>query len=181
MPSWKSTAASRLCLGAEPAPVRGVQPGSGKLLRVTAVSACTPAGQPVRRRSCRPASGNLCSGCRIGTRHTHERLTRLAFSSKKIGVLTFHRCINYGSYWQARRLVEGLRACGHKVVLLDHHCPAVNKLEWRCALDPALPDHTPRSDLQHYAAKPRSFLKAIEAPPLSPRFKLGFPLRNGGL
>ena len=25
------------------------------------------------------------------------------------GVLTFHRCINYGSYWQARCLMEGLR------------------------------------------------------------------------
>ena len=25
-----------------------------------------------------------------------------------IGVLTFHRCINYGSYWQARCLAEGL-------------------------------------------------------------------------
>ena len=30
----------------------------------------------------------------------------------KIGVLTFHRCINYGSYWQARSLVEGLRSRG---------------------------------------------------------------------
>ena len=26
--------------------------------------------------------------------------------SARIGVLTFHRCINYGSYWQARCLVE---------------------------------------------------------------------------
>src|SRR5690349_8232637 len=42
-------------------------------------------------------------------------------SSLKIGVLTFHRCINYGSYWQARCLVDGLRARGHDAVLLDHH------------------------------------------------------------
>jgi hypothetical protein len=28
---------------------------------------------------------------------------------RRVGVLTFHRCINYGSYWQARCLVEGLR------------------------------------------------------------------------
>ena len=26
--------------------------------------------------------------------------------SRTIGVLTFHRCINYGSYWQARCLVR---------------------------------------------------------------------------
>ncbi len=30
-------------------------------------------------------------------------------SPLRVGVLTFHRCINYGSYWQARCLVEGLR------------------------------------------------------------------------
>ena len=53
---------------------------------------------------------------------------------KKIGVLTFHRCINYGSYWQARCLVEGLRARGHDAVLLDHDSPQVNRAEWRCAL-----------------------------------------------
>jgi hypothetical protein len=102
----------------------------------------------------------------------------VVFARKKIGVLTFHRCINYGSYWQARRLVEGLRSFGHEAVLLDHDCPAINKLEWRCALDPALPKYAPRSDLQLYAAKTRIFLKAVEALPLSPRFKLGFPLET---
>ena len=41
---------------------------------------------------------------------------------KRVGVLTFHKCINYGSYWQARCLAEGLRARGHEVELLDHDC-----------------------------------------------------------
>src|SRR3546814_5805670 len=63
---------------------------------------------------------------------------------RKIGVLTFHRCINYGSYWQARCLVEGLRQRGHDAVLLDHDSPLVNRAEWRCALQPLLP--TPRSE-----------------------------------
>jgi hypothetical protein len=31
---------------------------------------------------------------------------------KKLGILTFHKCINFGSYWQARCLAEGLRARG---------------------------------------------------------------------
>ena len=33
-------------------------------------------------------------------------------TSPKVGVLTFHRSINYGSYWQARCLVEGLAKRG---------------------------------------------------------------------
>ena len=41
-------------------------------------------------------------------------------SLRKIGVLTFHRCINYGSYWQARCLVEGLRDRGFEAELLNH-------------------------------------------------------------
>ena len=60
----------------------------------------------------------------------------------KIGVLTFHRCINYGSYWQARCLVEGLRAAGHDAILLDHVSERVNRAEWRCALSPHLPAPT---------------------------------------
>ena len=37
-----------------------------------------------------------------------------------IGILTFHRCINYGAYWQARCLVEAIRERGHRVYLLDY-------------------------------------------------------------
>ena len=62
----------------------------------------------------------------------------MAFSPAKIGVLTFHRCINYGSYWQARCLVEGLRARGLDAVLLDHDSPRANRAEWRCAFQPML-------------------------------------------
>ena len=40
----------------------------------------------------------------------------------RVGVLTFHRCINYGSYWQARCLVEAIAARGHDAVLLDQAC-----------------------------------------------------------
>jgi hypothetical protein len=51
--------------------------------------------------------------------------------AQRIGVLTFHRCINYGSYWQARCLVEGLRERGHDAVLLDHNSACTNVAEWR--------------------------------------------------
>lgn len=90
----------------------------------------------------------------------------------KIGVLTLHRCFNYGSYWQARCLVEGLRAFGHDAELLDHHDPAVAHAEARCLMQPALPHRTARSDMPAFKAKARGFLQAFEALPLSPRFDL---------
>ena len=96
-------------------------------------------------------------------------------SSLSVGVLTFHRCINYGSYWQARCLVEGLRALGHDAVLLDHDSPAVNRAEWRCALAPVLPEQSPASDRQFYRAKIRKFQDVVAALPLSPAFDLAKP------
>jgi hypothetical protein len=90
----------------------------------------------------------------------------------KIGVLTFHRCINYGSYWQARCLVEGLRARGHDAVLLDHDSRRVNLAEWRCALRPVLPTPVPASDYPLYRDKIRAFFAAFSTLPLSTRFPL---------
>lgn len=94
---------------------------------------------------------------------------------QSIGVLTFHRCINYGSYWQARSLVEGLRARGHDAVLLDHDLPDVTRREWRCAFQPLLPTRSPRSDFPAYKAKARKILAAADALPQSPRFHLHRP------
>jgi hypothetical protein len=93
----------------------------------------------------------------------------------KVGVLTFHRCINYGSYWQARCLVEGLRGLGHDAVLLDHDSPDARRAEWRCAFQPLLPTRTRRTDLPRYAAKVRAFFDAFERLPQSPRFALDRP------
>lgn len=100
--------------------------------------------------------------------------------SRTIGVLTFHRCINYGSYWQARCLVEGLQSRGHKVVLLDHDCGVVNFAEWRCSMQPTLPEPATRSDIAEYKQKVRKFFDAIALLPLSPRFPLHRPEALGG-
>ena len=89
---------------------------------------------------------------------------------KKVGVLTFHKCINYGSYWQARCLVEALRKRGFDAELLDHDCQCVRRAEAKCALQPKLPQHTPARELRHYAAKVRRITKAIAALPQSRRF-----------
>ena len=94
---------------------------------------------------------------------------------KKIGVLTFHKCINYGSYWQARCLVEGVRALGHDAELLDHDCECVRRAEAKCALQPKLPKRTPRNELPSYRAKARKFIDEIARLPLSKRFSLHEP------
>lgn len=99
--------------------------------------------------------------------------------ARKVGVLTFHKCINYGSYWQARCLVEGLRRLGFDAELLDHDCPSVRLAEARCALQPKLPKRTPRHELKHYAAKTRRFSAAIGELPLSPPFPLQEPETAG--
>jgi hypothetical protein len=94
---------------------------------------------------------------------------------KKIGVLTFHNCINYGSYWQARCLVEGLRRQGHDAELLDHESPSVRRAEVRCAFQPKLPERTSRAEMRQYASKTRKFVDAIRRLPLSRRFGLDDP------
>jgi hypothetical protein len=95
--------------------------------------------------------------------------------AKKVGVLTFHKCVNYGSYWQARCLVEGLRARGFHAELLDHDCACVRRAEVKCALQPKLPDRTPRTDLPNYARKVRRFVRSIARLPQSARFSLHRP------
>ncbi|OHV77273.1 polysaccharide pyruvyl transferase family protein [Rhizobium sp. LCM 4573] len=88
---------------------------------------------------------------------------------RKIGVLTFHRCINYGSYWQARCLVEGLGSMGHDAMLLEYQSRRVDRAEWKCALRPV-----PNENGDHalYRAKIRKFFRSIAALPLSEPFPL---------
>jgi hypothetical protein len=100
--------------------------------------------------------------------------------ASRIGVLTFHKCINYGSYWQARCLAEGLRALGHRAEILDHECKQVALAELRCALQPKLPERTRRQEMRHYAAKTRRFFEAFAALPLSRRFPLHDPAALDG-
>ena len=97
----------------------------------------------------------------------------------RVGVLTFHRSVNYGSYWQARCLVEGLAARGHDVRLLDHRSRRVTAAEWRCAFQPALPLRTPRAAMPAYGRKLRRLAAAVDALPLSRPFPLDAPAAAG--
>ncbi|HZY68927.1 MAG TPA: polysaccharide pyruvyl transferase family protein [Devosia sp.] len=91
---------------------------------------------------------------------------------ERIGVLTFHRCINYGSYWQARCLVEGLRGLGYDAVLMDHRSRSIDRAEWRCALAPVWGAENPREE---YRRKTRAFLEAFEELPQTAPFPLERP------
>lgn len=90
----------------------------------------------------------------------------------RLGVLTFHRCINYGSYWQARCLVEGLQSLGYSAVLLDHRDPRVARQEYACALQPLLPVRSDAQDRRRLAQKVRAFAGAQARLPLSAPFGL---------
>lgn len=94
---------------------------------------------------------------------------------RRVGVLTFHRCINYGSYWQARCLALGLSGMGFGAALLDHRSRRIDRSEWRCALRPQGRGDTPSRDRRSYAAKTRRFMAAFDRLPLSARFDLDDP------
>jgi hypothetical protein len=93
----------------------------------------------------------------------------------KIGILTFHRCINYGSYWQTRCLAEELQKRGHDAVILDHYSKRVNIAEWKCALQPTLPTPVPSSDFPFYRKKIEKFYEVFDNLPLSTPFPLEHP------
>jgi hypothetical protein len=93
----------------------------------------------------------------------------------KIGILTFHRCINYGSFWQTRCLVEGIRNLGGNVQVLDHRSESIARAEWRVALRPTLPTPTRHEDVAAYSAKTRKFERAFCSLPLSEPFDIDEP------
>lgn len=93
----------------------------------------------------------------------------------KAGILTFHRCINYGSYWQARCFAEEIARRGHSISILDHRSARVDIAEWKCALQPVLPTPVTDSDRRLYRKKIERFLRSFEELPLSPSFPLDHP------
>jgi len=98
---------------------------------------------------------------------------------KKVGVLTFHSCINYGSFWQAKYLVDGLRLRGVDAEILDHRSDRVTAAELRCALQPTLPVRPSRADRKQYRQKTQKFIDAISRLPMSDPFDLDDPAAAG--
>lgn len=92
-----------------------------------------------------------------------------------IGVLTFHRCINYGTYWQARSLLAGLVARYGNAVLIDHASSRVSAAERKCGFHPILPARNRFPDALRYGEKMLKFLRDIARLPRSRRFPLDAP------
>lgn len=97
------------------------------------------------------------------------------FQQRKVGILTFHRCINYGSYWQAKGLIEGLRTWGIDACLVDYCDARATASEYRVALRPTLPSPVPAEDVPDYRAKVRQFEHKFTEFPLTPAFELDEP------
>lgn len=97
------------------------------------------------------------------------------YETAAIGLLTFHRCFNYGSYWQARALLEGLGTMGRKAVVMDHRSPRVETAERQCGLRPTLPMANRPFDGVRYGSKMLKFSMAIAALPKTPGFALEEP------
>jgi hypothetical protein len=97
----------------------------------------------------------------------------------RIGVLTFHKCINYGSYWQAKSLIEWLRSHGLTAELLNYNSPRANAAELKCAYRPSLPIPAPRSDRPFYRKKIEKFFRAFAELPTSLEFPLEDPSSAG--
>lgn len=94
---------------------------------------------------------------------------------QRIGILTFHKCFNYGAYWQARCLVEGIQAMGHHSIILDHWSWAANMAEWKCGFLPFKRNLRALADCAAYGRKLLAFEQARARFPLSRSFPLDRP------
>lgn len=90
----------------------------------------------------------------------------------RVGVLTYHKCFNYGAYWQASCLANAVRARGHDAVILNHESWRATLREWICGLNPVTPAFSPLQAYPGYARKISGFLRAGARLPLSRKFAL---------
>ncbi len=93
---------------------------------------------------------------------------------KKIGILTFHRCINYGAYWQVRCLSDFFRRAGHDVQVLDYRSKAYYVREFDHAIRPFRPLVVKR-DFPSLMTKTMKFVFAQQRLKRTPLFSLTDP------
>nr|WP_246734171.1 polysaccharide pyruvyl transferase family protein [Oharaeibacter diazotrophicus] len=90
-------------------------------------------------------------------------------------MLTFHRRVDYGSYWQTRCLLAGLARRGHAAVVADHASDHVRRAELACALAPLGDGPAARADVPDKVARIRAFRRAVAELPLSKRVDIARP------
>lgn len=92
---------------------------------------------------------------------------------KRVGILTFHRCINYGAYWQVQSLSDYFRDEGHEVQVLDYRSKPYFAKELQHALRPFRP--APKSDVLRFLLKTAKFVRAQQRMQRTPMFSLHAP------
>lgn len=92
---------------------------------------------------------------------------------KKIGILTFHRCINYGAYWQVRCLSDFFARAGYAPQVLDYGWRGFFLNELKHALRPFR--GAPKSDILRFAAKTLRCYAAQQRIRRTPSFPLTRP------
>ena len=92
---------------------------------------------------------------------------------KKIGILTFHRCINYGAYWQVRCLGDYFARAGYAPQVLDYGWKGFFLNELKHALRPF--KGAPKGDILRFTAKTLKCYGAQQRIRRTPSFALRSP------
>ena len=92
---------------------------------------------------------------------------------KKIGILTFHRCVNYGAYWQVRCLSDFFVRSGYEPQVLDYSWRGFFVKEISHALRPFR--GAPKTDVLRFAAKTLRCYRAQQGIRRTRRFLLSNP------
>jgi hypothetical protein len=114
-----------------------------------------------------PEIGPAASHLQLATPHASR------VGAKRVGILTFHRCINYGAYWQVRSLTDYFRSEGHDVQVLDYRSKRYFSKELQHALRPFRP--APKTDVFRFLLKTVKFIRAQQRMDRTPMFSLHSP------
>jgi len=96
-----------------------------------------------------------------------------ALVSNKIGILTFHRCVNYGAYWQVRCLSDFFKRAGYEPQVLDYGWKGFLVREIGHALRPFR--GAPKSDVFRFGVKTLKCYGAQQRLRRTPGFSLRSP------
>jgi hypothetical protein len=92
---------------------------------------------------------------------------------KKVGILTFHRCVNYGAYWQVRCFSDYLTRLGFEPQVLDYGWRGHIKSEIKHALRPSR--SAPVGDIIRNGIKALKCFRAQQGIRRTPSFPLHNP------
>lgn len=111
-------------------------------------------------------SETIETSARVRSNSTRRKVT-------KVGILTFHRCVNYGAYWQVRCFSDYLTRLGFEPQVLDYGWRGHLKSEIKHALRPNR--SAPLGDIIRNGIKSLKCFRAQQAMRRTPSFPLHNP------